>query len=416
MKKLLAISCSFPPLLFPRSIQIHRTISRLYDFGWRTTILTADPDTLFGSRDNSLEGLYPQTYERLSLSAAPVKSRWYLHTRRLFPSFGRIPDIYIGWAVRAIRFIKKHLEHSEFDAMCTFGTPMSDHLVGLCVKRRRDLPWVAHFSDPWVDNPYAPSDRLSDAVNRYFENRVFTHADAAIFVTEYTRQLVMSKYPEPWKNRTTVIPHSFDPNLYPISRPANEKLTFRYLGSFYSSLRTPETIFQAINRLKKETPEIASQCLFEFVGSSNPVTENLCQTYQTGPEVNFRSKVSYLESLRLMKEADVLVLIDAAAEVNIFLPSKLIDYLGADRPILGITPSVGASADVVRQVGGPVVSPQSPEEVAAAIKTLYRQHTQGKLGESSMRPELLENYTAERTTRQFAEILEQISRKEPQGK
>jgi hypothetical protein len=43
--------------------------------------------------------------------------------------------------------------------------------------------------------------------------------------------------------------------------------------------------------------------------------------------------VGYQESLKLMSEADALLVIDAPADQSVFLPSKLIDYIGAGRPI-----------------------------------------------------------------------------------
>jgi hypothetical protein len=38
--------------------------------------------------------------------------------------------------------------------MVPFGNPMTDHLVGLSLSRKYRIPWIARFSDPWVDNPY----------------------------------------------------------------------------------------------------------------------------------------------------------------------------------------------------------------------------------------------------------------------
>ena len=44
----------------------------------------------------------------------------------------------------------------------------------------------------------------------------------------------------------------------------------------------------------------------------------------------------------------MLLVIDAPADESLFLPSKLIDYLPARKPILGLTPARGASADLIR--------------------------------------------------------------------
>src|SRR5258705_4894076 len=99
----------------------------------------------------------------------------------------------------------------KFDGLVTFAQPWSDHLVGLRVHRATRLPWVAHFSDPWVDSPYL---KLSDArrsVTQHMEADVVREATALVFVTHETADLVMKKYPAEWRNKVDVVPHGFVP-------------------------------------------------------------------------------------------------------------------------------------------------------------------------------------------------------------
>ena len=39
-------------------------------------------------------------------------------------------------------------------ATVSFAQPWTNHLVGMRLHRDSGLPWVAHFSDPWIDSPY----------------------------------------------------------------------------------------------------------------------------------------------------------------------------------------------------------------------------------------------------------------------
>ena len=61
--------------------------------------------------------------------------------------------------------------------------------------------------------------------------------------------------------------------------------------------------------------------------------------------------------------ANLLLVIDGSDDLSVFLPSKLIDYLGAGVPILGIAPP-GASADLLTRLRARVVDPRKPEAVA----------------------------------------------------
>ena len=76
--------------------------------------------------------------------------------------------------------------------------------------------------------------------------------------------------------------------------------------------------------------------------------------------VHIKKPVDYETSLAIMQESDWLIHIDAnlsgVLDENIFFAAKLADYIGADRPIFGITMFDGAGADVVRDVNGVTVS------------------------------------------------------------
>ncbi|MBA7489517.1 hypothetical protein ES702_00051 [subsurface metagenome] len=85
--------------------------------------------------------------------------------------------------------------------------------------------------------------------------------------------------------------------------------------------------------------------------------------------------VPYLESLEYILNADVLLLIDAPSEgSSVFLPCKLVEYIGSGNLILGITPLQGASANLIRKLNGIVVDPEDIEGVERIILDLYEKH------------------------------------------
>jgi hypothetical protein len=118
--------------------------------------------------------------------------------------------------------------------------------------------------------------------------------------------------------------------------------------------------------------------------------------------VSCKGVVSYLESLKYMVKSDLLLLIDAPSEEeNLFFPSKLADYIGSGRPILGITPKRGASADILRDLGYPVVDPKDIEGIKEAISNSYKKYKEGFLPlEKGSR------YKAENVVKELSKILE----------
>ena len=77
--------------------------------------------------------------------------------------------------------------------------------------------------------------------------------------------------------------------------------------------------------------------------------------------VKFLPRVGYLQSLALAKSADLLLNIDAPAATSVFLPSKLIDYIGAGRPIFGITPA-GTAARLIQSLAAGLPTRPSPSK------------------------------------------------------
>src|SRR5262249_47074002 len=143
------------------------------------------------------------------------------------------PDAQRAWAKAAGAWIAQ-TGPTRDDTLVTFGQPMSDHLAGLALKARFGLRWVAHLSDPWADDPFgrAPFFRWR---NRRLERRVFAAADRIVVTSDETRALIMRTYAPAWRDKTGVLPHAFDPALYPRRTAAAGPLVLRYLGSLYGA-------------------------------------------------------------------------------------------------------------------------------------------------------------------------------------
>ena len=320
----------------------------------------------------------------------------------------QLPDPQRWWVSRARRAALSLLEDVACDAILSFGNPMSDHLVGLALKRDTGLPWVAHFSDPWVDNPFLSYSRPAKVLNVRLEHEVIQNADRVVFVSAATRDLVMAKYPEPWGARVRVIPHYFDPDLYPQGVPQAPAMVFRHLGTLYGP-RTPVPLFRALDRLRSRSAGLLDDVRFEMVGPCYPpsLMDQWLAPYDLGSCVSARPTVPYMESLRLMARSDALLLMDAPADVNVFLPSKLVDYVGARRPILGITPPRGPSAELIRQAGGLTADPRDSEGIADAVHAYIEEHKSGSLTQRVPDHECRSRFDVNRVATEFRDLVDE---------
>jgi hypothetical protein len=371
--KLLAISCHAPPRHSAQAIQVARL---LYHLDARVALLHGH-----GADSGARYDQYPDLFQRVAAlpvadPGPPLTGAWHRAALRALPLYGACPDQLGAWRRAACRRALDHIALERPDVLASFGMPMSDHLVGLALKRRTGLPWLAHFSDPWADNVFHATSALEHRVNLALERRVVAHADQLLFTSERTLALVMGKYPPAWRSRAAVLPHAWDLEHFatPLApRAPPQPLVphvVRHLGACYGQ-RSPQPLFAALARIAAREPRRLDGVRFELIGPLAPAFRAAPALKALPPGLlTLRPPVGYREALELARDASALLVIDApSAGASVFLPSKLIDYIGVRRPVWGITPP-GTCADLIAEwTGGPhtCADPDEPASVAGML-------------------------------------------------
>jgi glycosyltransferase involved in cell wall biosynthesis len=410
MSRLLAISWDMPPLSGPRAVQVSRTLKQIVALGWESWVVCFGPRSSRYHQDPALASRLRAPAGVTLVPVASLEERLVFRALwRMVPPLKLLPDEKWVWIGAATRAAQRLAAERRFDVLVSFAQPFSDHLVGLRVRRATGLPWIAHFSDPWADSPYLRGNRWQRRLWKRLEADVVRGADALVFVNAQTAERVMQKYPDEWRRKAHVIPHGFD-RSEPVAAPAarDERLTIVHTGRFYDGVRTPESLLRALAGLAARRP-LARELRIVFVGTPVSSHRRLATSLGLDPVVEFTGRLPFAESARWVAAADVLLLIDAPADENLFLPSKLIDYLPAGKPILALTPSRGASADVIRALGYPIVPPDNQPAIAEAIEAMLSAYRDGFLSATPQHEEVARQYDIRRTTAAFAEILAQCA-------
>jgi glycosyltransferase involved in cell wall biosynthesis len=412
LKRLLAISWSLPPLVGARSVQVGRTLNALAKKGWKITVFSVDTNSLPANTrlDQELAALYLSNID-VERIPAPFSYKLFIALRAIIPKIAPTPDDQTTWSSRVKKRIRQNYKQRDFDAMLTFGHPWSDHLAGLGLRRAFHCPWVAHFSDPWADNPYYI--RLSRSQRRIMqiqEGEVIKAADALVFTSEETVNLVMSKY-ETQRPKAFTVPHGFDKNIIPVfsgqAHKEKHHLHLVFTGNLYG-LRTPGALLQALSDLKSNSQFLKIKVT--FVGRIKDVQrwKTFVSQNQLTHQVEFLPPVSYLKSLEFASHADALLLIDAPNEKeSVFLPSKLVDYLVFQKPIIGLTPVKGTSAELLRRLGCLMAPPDDVPRITSLLKEILKSWDNNQLESGKEFSWVAKEYDIENTTRKLDQILTQ---------
>ncbi len=361
----LFLTYCYPPLKYPRSVQISHLVQYLKDYVHITIICSeAKKNT-----DKSLLSFTPLD------NVVIAKKTWWtsfienIKGDRIKKAI--LPDSQYLWSFDLYQKALEEIKKGKIQTIVSFGQPMSSHLAGLRLKKRfPNLKWVAHFSDPWIDNPYNEYNAWLRFMNKKYQDQVFSVADKLLFTSPETIDTVTKSYSIKIQNKASYLPHAFNPLLYStITKVDSEAFTLRYLGNFYGD-RKPDPLLKALCYLKDKSV-LANKIRVELVGVDSDI-QCLINKYQLESLVYVKPAISYLDSLALMVQTDLLLIIDAPTKRNVFFPSKLADYIGSNRPIFGITPP-GTSQKIIESLGFLTASPDNPEEVASKLFEMIEQ-------------------------------------------
>lgn len=131
-----------------------------------------------------------------------------------------------------------------------------------------------------------------------------------------------------------------------------------HVGDFYG-LRSPAPLIDGLDGLGAEL-----RLYGRVARSLRPLLDR--------PGVRWAGPVPYRDSLRAMVEADLLAVVEAPGRDSPFLPSKLIDYLGARRPVVGLVPPEGPSAALLERFGFPWADVADGEACRQALRQAAR--------------------------------------------
>lgn len=305
------------------------------------------------------------------------------------------------WKEKVVEYFQNH--KNEYDLVMTRSMPLESHEIGLRIKEiKPEIKWIASFGDPIANNPFVLKNMKKvspySLQNRYvrpmglremaspkrmlknilwkkrvkkerepfrreqvLEKDIITKCNYIILNNPYQKQYMLGKYDEKIRQKAIILPHSYDASLYKekVDRQTNNKIRMVYIGHL-DDIRSPHILFKSVLRLKNEYPDLADRLELLFYGNMSAKEKVYLLDNELLDVVHIKKPVDYKTSLAIMQESDWLIHIDAnlsgVLDENIFFAAKLADYIGADRPIFGITMFDGAGADVVRDVNGVTVS------------------------------------------------------------
>ena len=247
-----------------------------------------------------------------------------------------IPDARVGWVKPSVTFLHEYIQNQKIETIVTTGPPHSLHLIGLQLKQKLNLKWIADFRDPWTTIGYQKELKLSDKAktkHKKMETEVLTSADH-IIVTSAVTKLEFEKLT---KKPIKVITNGYDL----VSNQQIEldaKFTLSHIGSLLSR-RNPEILWQVLKELILENEDFKRNFQLNLIGNTSEEVLNSLREYNLTKYVNNVGYITYKQSVERQKKSQILLLIEIdSEETKCIIPGKLFDYLVSNRPIIALGP------------------------------------------------------------------------------
>lgn len=258
-----------------------------------------------------------------------------------------IPDARKNWVKPSVNFLLKYIADNSINTIITTGPPHSLHLIGLQLKERIGVKWLADFRDPWTTIGYHKQLKLtkkSQQKHKALEKQVLNKANQIIVTSFITKKEFESITDKP----ITVITNGYDYEFVE-KVELDTKFTMAHIGSLLSK-RNPEVLWKVLSDLIKTHQDFAKDFRLNFIGT---VSENVIKSVEKHNLSNYVNKIGYIshnESIKYQKKSQILLLIEIdSEETKCIIPGKLFEYMISNRPIVALGPKDSDVESIIKE-------------------------------------------------------------------
>jgi hypothetical protein len=293
-----------------------------------------------------LRGLLGRSSHRATGGAASPTSERESLLRRLYGlTLKQIqwPDYAFDWRLPAQALARTLLREHHYAALISVSHPFTPHLVGHAVKcDTPDSRWLVDIGDPFslLDEIPLNNPALYRRLNRRAEARILRDADAIAVTVARCAAEYRAAFAIP-ERKIAVIPSLLslpaEPPGGPMSFGPGRHLVF--IGTLYRALRDPAPLLALFAALRARRDDLH----LHFFGALHDCEPCFAPHADAiGRSIHLRGTVPRETVAAAMAGADILVNIGNATAHQ--LPSKLVEYVAAARPILNLAAATADTA------------------------------------------------------------------------
>lgn len=311
-----------------------------------------------------------------------------------------IPDARKYWVKPSVKTISKILQEEKIETIITTGPPHSVHLIGLELKQKFGIKWVADFRDPWTSIGYHKRLKLSSASrkrHKLLESKVLNEADALVATSSTTKQEFEKITSKPIK----VITNGYDG--IQVNMELDLKFTLSHIGSLLTD-RNPVVLWEVLQQLVSENEQFKNSLKIQLIGVVGDGVKESLNFHELDDYFEELGYVSHEKVQEFQTRSQVLLLLEIdSMETQGIVPGKLFEYFRAKRPIIAIGPEHWEGGKLVeKHVAGAFFIPSQKEALKNLILQWFDQYQNGTLNSNANG---IDQYHRRELTKKLANLL-----------
>jgi hypothetical protein len=331
-----------------RPFRFYKHLKRL---GYTCHVITASPQEIANNDVHVIHDELRAVWEGEPGQAMSFRAYEELLVRKLmFPG-----HIGIMWSLKAAALCRNIMRNNPRDRFVLFSTypPLGALLTGLLVSMRERIPWIADFRDPLgIGMGEAHVSGWMQFWNRRLESSVFRRASTVVANVDGAADMWRKRYPSA-SAKLQVIYNGFDPDEAPRARdiPDRQRKLIVHAGGLYHG-RSPQILIESLSRLRATGAPEALTASIRLIGDFDAKVGLTTPPYQQAQNegwLELRPAVPRSEALRVLEEADGLLLVQPQTDVQV--PGKLFEYICIGRPVLAVVPRDSAVERILQSSG-----------------------------------------------------------------
>lgn len=285
----------------------------------------------FGREIRKLRGWLPQSVDKVIMDLLKICLLW--------------PDLHIIWTFKSI-WIAKKLIKKNADVVFVSCPPFSTLVAAKFIAKKRGIPWVADFRDLWTFNHSYNPPNWRRRWDEICEVNAVSSASALVTVSEPLRDSLERLHSQPvWIVKNGA---SFQKkNLMSDSIVDPTTLVIAYTGTVYYNQYSWRELIECLRILHESGVSLK----LVLAGRNTALFQRTASSVGLGDLISCRGLVSFEESARIQKEADLLIFFTWNNSDGI-RTSKLSEYVASRRPILMLGGPTDVSDEIIHLGAG----------------------------------------------------------------